>query len=141
MRGFRIELLAGVAAIAIGLLLPFAANAAGDDDTRDKMMSKIDTNHDGVISDDEWNAARDARFKKLDANGDGFLSSDEMTAGAKQHNAARSEKMFKRMDTDGDGKISKAEYDAASAKMRERMKTRMQGNGAAKPDAPAEKAE
>jgi len=141
MRGFRTELLAGVAAIAIGLMLPFAADAAGDGAPRGKAMEKIDTNHDGVISDAEWNAARDARFKALDANGDGTLSSDEMAAAAKKRGAEREARMFKRVDTNGDGKISKAEYDAASTRMRERMMEHAQGADGVKPDASAGKAE
>jgi len=39
-------------------------------------MGMMDTNHDGVISKDEWMA----QFDKLDANHDGKITADEMQA-------------------------------------------------------------
>lgn len=126
MRGFRIELMAGVAAIAIGLLLPFAAGAAKADDMRSAMKENLDANHDGVVSDAERNAARQARFKAADANGDGFVTREEFAAAGPARDAGRKNKMFASMDGNGDGKVSKAEFDAASANMRERMKAARQ---------------
>ena len=45
-------------------------------------FDKVDTNHDGVLSLDEWKAAgrRERGFKMIDANGDGQLTPDELKA-------------------------------------------------------------
>lgn len=120
MRGFRAELIVGVAAIALGVLLPFAVqadNSAGRD------------------------AAREAHFKAADTNGDGVISHDEFIAEAQKRAAERAEIRFKRIDANGDGKVTKAEYDAAAAKRYERMKARRQPDAAAKPGATVPKAE
>ena len=57
MRTVRLELLAGVAAIAIGLLLPLSLHADPADGSpppgRGDLFDQIDTNHDGFISHDE----------------------------------------------------------------------------------------
>ena len=43
-------------------------------------FDKIDTNHDGKISKDEWLAHSSAMFDKIDANHDGSLTKDEFKA-------------------------------------------------------------
>ncbi len=117
---FRAELIVGVAAIALGVMLPFAVQAE---------------------SSAGLNAARDARFKAADANGDGAISQAEFVAEVQKRAAERAEIRFKRLDANGDGKVTKAEYDAAIAMRQERMKARRQMDGAAKPGATAPKAE
>jgi hypothetical protein len=139
MRKVRLELLAGLAAITVGLLLPVALHADPADNappSRAETFKKLDTNHDGKISPDEWKAASAARFKKMDANGDGFISRDEMLAAAQKQTAERVDRMFTRIDTDKDGKISKAEFDAAGEKMRERMEARKGKHDGPPPNAP-----
>ncbi|MFZ2468506.1 EF-hand domain-containing protein [Parvibaculum sedimenti] len=120
MRGLRAELIVGVAAIALGLLLPFAVQA------------------DNSVGRD---AAREARFKAADTNGDGAISHDEFIVEAQKRAAERAEIRFKRIDTDGNGKVTKAEYDAAAARRYERMKAHRQPGTVAKPGATAPKAE
>ncbi|HEX7777458.1 MAG TPA: EF-hand domain-containing protein [Parvibaculum sp.] len=141
MRKVKLELLAGVAAIAIGLVLPgvLHADPAGDapPPSHENMFKKLDTNHDGTISPDEWKAAEDARFKKMDANGDGVISRDEAMASAQKRIAERVDRMFARADTDKDGKISKAEFEAAGEKMRERAAARKGKHDGPPPGAPA----
>ena len=46
----------------------------------DERFDKVDTNHDGAISHDEFMAQSEERFKKLDTNGDGKISKEERDA-------------------------------------------------------------
>jgi Ca2+-binding EF-hand superfamily protein len=46
----------------------------------DKMIKRMDTNGDGVVSQDEYMAAVKQRFAKMDKNGDGFIDADELPA-------------------------------------------------------------
>jgi Ca2+-binding EF-hand superfamily protein len=55
----------------------------------EEILKKLDTNHDGKISLDEWKASPRSRkdparaqemFNKLDANHDGFITLDELKA-------------------------------------------------------------
>ncbi|MEN6541964.1 EF-hand domain-containing protein [Parvibaculum sp.] len=124
MGGFRAELIAGFAAIALGALLPFAVQA---EDSAAPATARA--------------TAHDARFKAADTNNDGVVSQAEFTAAAQKRAAERAQIAFKRIDANGDGKVTKAEYDAAGAMRRERMKARHHDGGAAKPDATAPKAE
>jgi hypothetical protein len=55
-----------------------AAPAGGG--MRSRMIERLDTNHDGMISIDEYRAGVAERFDRMDANHDGFLDQGEMTA-------------------------------------------------------------
>ncbi|WP_373487733.1 EF-hand domain-containing protein, partial [Blastomonas sp.] len=80
-------------------------------------MAAIDTNGDGIITEDEVRAHARARFAKMDANGDGKLD--------KADREARQAANFAKMDTDGSGEVSQAEMQAArearQAKRAERL--------------------
>lgn len=136
MSNFRKEIWVGIGAIALGLSLPaFAQTPPDRAQFRQQMMDRVDTDHDGKISEAEWKAATDKRFARADANGDGFVSEDEMKA---EHVARRAEfearraemrekrehTMFTRIDANGDGKLSKEEFEAGSQKLHERMQKR-----------------
>lgn len=95
------------------------------------MLKKMDTNEDGAVSKEEYNAFSAKRFSSGDTNGDG-MSLSEFTAlqertkaeHEKEREARKSammEKMFSKMDSNGDGKISPQEHAAGSAKMFNRM--------------------
>jgi hypothetical protein len=47
---------------------------------RQRMIERMDTNHDGVVTIDEYRAMVGERFDRLDTNHDGFLDQSEMTA-------------------------------------------------------------
>jgi Ca2+-binding EF-hand superfamily protein len=146
MRKLKMELLAGVAAIVAGALLPMAlqADPMGDMPGRpshEDMMKKLDTNKDGTISPEERKAAGDARFTSTDTNGDGFLSRDELMAAGNKRVAEHVDQVLAHADENKDGKISKAEYDANGAKMRERRKAHKAEQGEPGMGAPGPKPE
>lgn len=87
-------------------------------------MGAIDTNHDGVIGDDEAAAQVEAVFLAMDGDDDGELTEDEYMAGRmglqRGFNEERQKAMqerkkarFGEMDSDRNGRISKAEFIAA----------------------------
>jgi hypothetical protein len=47
---------------------------------RSRMIERLDTNHDGVVTIDEYRAGVAERFDRMDSNHDGFLDTSEMTA-------------------------------------------------------------
>lgn len=57
-----------------------AAAPRGGGMMRGRMIERLDTNHDGMISIDEYRAATAERFDRLDTNHDGFLDQTEMAA-------------------------------------------------------------
>ncbi len=83
---------------------------------RQKYFDKIDANHDGVITLDEYVAAASARFDKIDTNGSGEVTAQQVAASPRmakgEQRAAAHE--VKKMDSDGDGTVSQAEYIAAA---------------------------
>ena len=78
---------------------------------REERMKRLDTNGDGVVSDEERAAATAERaastFSRLDADGDGVLTPDEL-AGARWFRGDPA-----KADADGDGKISVEELQKA----------------------------
>lgn len=80
------------------------------------MFQRLDKNHDGVISKDEWPRAAEG-FTRLDANSDGVLSQDELLRAATPRQAMRQQRInrqiqrqVRRMDTNGDRTISREEW-------------------------------
>ncbi|MGN6374576.1 MAG: EF-hand domain-containing protein [Sphingomonas sp.] len=119
------------------------------------MLAKLDTNHDGVITRAEAQAAADARFAKMDTNGDGQIAKDEvqarrdaMRAKWQQRRAARGDQtaptgqakgpgahhghrhhrdMFAKVDSNNDGVITKAEAEAAAMQRFDKADTNHDG--------------
>jgi Ca2+-binding EF-hand superfamily protein len=82
-------------------------------------VMRYDTNKDGAVDRDEWNAGQEARFKRLDTNGDGKLSQDELFARTpaagnsvlpSDRQANRQSSYFQRLDTDKDGVVTLMEF-------------------------------
>jgi Ca2+-binding EF-hand superfamily protein len=120
-----------------------------------KMFAKLDTNHDGFITQDEVSASeaqhaqkaeqRAARFDpskmfdRLDLNHDGQVTMAEAEAAHSQHtqtnvgqpamhHGAGFTRLFARADTNKDGVVTRAEFDATA----EEMKAHMQHTGMAR---------
>jgi len=79
-------------AAAIAALIPLGAAVAADNGygEKDKAPSfdKLDTNHDGRISQTEAAADSQIVFSSADANGDGYIDSKEFKAASKKGSAS-----------------------------------------------------
>jgi len=114
--------------VALALLIsPFALTTAAEPEgdewqrgderpSREQMrlhiqnrIEVLDTDGDGQISFDEFQAPEKDRFSSLDQNGDGDLTLEEMKASIAQQENKRLERRFSRMDGDGDGIVTRAE--------------------------------
>ncbi len=109
--------------LACSLLSVAAVALAADDDRGERHQQRAearfdatDSNHDGRISQSEWQAERlrtsNEHFRKLDANRDGNLSREELVAAkafqAGRRGGAKGERL-RALDTDGDQQLSRAE--------------------------------
>ena len=88
------------------LLLAGAAQAASTPEVgRSLVLSRIDSDRGGKISQDEAAAAAAAKFDALDVDHDGKLDGVELTGVVGSKSIAKA-------DTDKDGSLDKAEYKA-----------------------------
>lgn len=119
-----------LAAPAFAQDAPPAAAAGG------AMFDRLDANHDGVITREEFNANVAERFTRLDTNKDGKVSDAEREAAGRGGGMgmrgmtgdvtladmqAQAGKRFDRLDANQDGKIDKAEMAAMMARMGNRQ--------------------
>jgi Ca2+-binding EF-hand superfamily protein len=88
-------------------------------------FQKMDTNGDGKVSEDEWNAAHRELFQKMDANGDGKVTTEEISSAKSRYRDEAEEdqgegkarwkrlspgEVIQKMDTNDDGSISQDEF-------------------------------
>jgi hypothetical protein len=79
-----------------GMMTPEIVNLA---------FSALDTNKDGKISKEEFEAKRPARIQMADANKDGKVSKKEYEKFVVERAKQRADQMFARLDRNKDGKI------------------------------------
>jgi len=124
MKGFSF-LLASACALGTSLALAAAGEPRGP--RAGAAFDDADGNHDGRLSQSEWQSARlrDAaeRFRRFDVNRDGALSREELQAAHEQRRARRGgmrEKM-RALDADGDRQLSRAEVSGKMPRLEARF--------------------
>jgi Ca2+-binding EF-hand superfamily protein len=60
--------------------------------TRVKAFQKLDTNHDNLLTFEEWAVKTSERFKAVDRDGDGIISRDELNAFYAAQEAAKAQR-------------------------------------------------
>ncbi|WP_170336346.1 hypothetical protein [Ruegeria arenilitoris] len=93
----------GIFVIA-AVMMASAASAESVAELNEKELNAIDSNNDGFLSKDEFNAFSDYAFQEMDEDKNGTLGLDE----AKPFLDI---KQFQKVDRDEDNAISRAEYD------------------------------
>jgi Ca2+-binding EF-hand superfamily protein len=116
----RLAFLTLLPLLALALVDPAAAaQTSRREQMIQRLMDRLDTNHDGAVTRAEAEAAQRDRFESLDSNGDGAVSSEEFMAYEPEigrmpvdatKRAAWLQKRFKRLDRDNDGKVTEAEF-------------------------------
>ncbi|MES1198851.1 MAG: hypothetical protein ABUS48_02615 [Pseudomonadota bacterium] len=119
-----------IAAAANSAQAPAAAVASDGAPHHGGFFAHLDTNGDGVVTRQEFDASRTAQFTRMDANNDGSLTRDEMRGGRHRgqgddaqngqggehrwggrHGGGRMrEMMVERADANHDGNISRDEF-------------------------------
>lgn len=106
----------------------------------ERMLARVDTNGDGLISKAENRAMVEARFARMDADKDGTVEAGEgrkgmgegkrggkWKRGAERRGPGGPAMAMKKADTNGDGAISRAEFDAQSAERFAKLDTNRDG--------------
>jgi Ca2+-binding EF-hand superfamily protein len=100
---------------ALGLLLALAAPAqttapSPEGDARfDKALKRFDADRDGRLSQQEL-SSRPKMFSKLDTNHDGFVTREEFDAAARPDHRTRLTQALEAMDKNHDGQITRDEW-------------------------------
>lgn len=116
----------GFAALAGACGLAQAQDHQDGGPRRGGMFQRFDSDHNGVVTRQEFDAVRGADFARLDANHDGQLTREEMRAGFRQAGWRRGGRghgggMLARADANHDGAITRDEFLARPEQMFDRL--------------------
>jgi hypothetical protein len=102
----------GALGLAVALAFACPAHAQATSSAKPSLFQRLDANHDGKVTQDEYKAYRDTIWKKYDAKGTGSVSKKTYVAGGRDRTAA-----FARLDTNNDGVLQKSEFDAETQQL------------------------
>jgi hypothetical protein len=103
--------LADFAGGPMGRMGPMGPMGMGFGPIAHEVLQSVDTNKDGMLSQDEINAAVNARFSQFDADKNGSLSLTEFQALWADITKPIAVRAFQFLDPDGDAAVTKAELD------------------------------
>lgn len=117
-----------IAIIAIGIAATPATAQRGQREPGE-MLASADRNGDGVVTRDEYAAARMERFDKMDRNHDGYVSRDDFGRLIKFRPSAgqRLDTLLAQADTNHDGRMSRDEQAKAPMPLFDRADTNHDG--------------
>jgi hypothetical protein len=126
MKQRHIYLLAGLCVLGSTLALA-AADPARGHARAEAAFDERDSNHDGRLSQSEWQAAQlrkaNERFRQMDANRDGSLSREELQQAARERRQHRRgegmREKLRALDADGDRQLSRAELQGRMPRLEE----------------------
>jgi len=75
-----------------------------------RFMQFFDTNHDNIVTMDEFNKAAETRFNNMDADHNGVVTAEEFQAFISNKREEHRAQRFKEIDSNADGSISQQEY-------------------------------
>jgi Ca2+-binding EF-hand superfamily protein len=112
MKYRTIAILGACIALNSGCMMAARAVAQQRQPDPSRIFDKADTNGDGVITREEFHAARERMFVRLDRNGDGYIDKDDMSGRltGRQKTQERLAELVTQLDRDDDGRVSKAEF-------------------------------
>lgn len=96
----------------IRMQAPPGAPRAPQAPARPSPFDEMDTNHDGFVSRDEFQAYQKKRFDEFDSNHDGKIDAKEIASSPPlmERNLKTAERMVKEWDTNGDGVVTADEF-------------------------------
>ena len=97
---------------------PSQAQGVADTNT---LLSGADINNDGIVTRDEFLAARAGIFNNVDANASGSLDQTEFTTALDERAKRFAKRAFAKVDTNGDGVVTQTEWDNAPTRAFDRL--------------------
>ena len=119
-RHFQALLAAAAIGVALSAVAAVPDTGTGDAratrraDMKQRFFDRIDADHDGSISRDEYRGWVDSRFERLDINRDDTVDADEIANSpqVRERVRKRAQRFVKRFDASGSGKVSQADFEA-----------------------------